>query len=253
AALARKIRVVPVLVDGARVPKADELPDDLKPLARRNAIELRNDQFRRDADALADSILAAPVPDRAERLWRIAQIGGPAVLVVVAVVWFVLHQLGVAVPWPGPPSLAALAAHELMLVNAKTGKCLTIAGGVVYDNNTDTAQVDCDDDPSRRWWLEQTSGEIFKVKNVGTGRCLTIAGGVSPANNVRALQYECDDDPSRTWRVSGVGGGLYQLQNVQTHKCLTAPFGSSDRTNAPPFQYDCDTDLVGRWTFKPKP
>jgi hypothetical protein len=66
AALARNIPVAPVLVDGARIPKADELPDDLKPLARRNAIEVRNAQFSRDADALADPPaaggLAAPEP-----------------------------------------------------------------------------------------------------------------------------------------------------------------------------------------------
>ena len=33
AAFARKIHVVPVLVDGARMPKASELPQSLKPLA----------------------------------------------------------------------------------------------------------------------------------------------------------------------------------------------------------------------------
>jgi hypothetical protein len=65
AALARKIRVVPVLVDGARIPKADELPDDLKPLVRRNAFELHNSQFGRDADALADNILEDRKPGRA--------------------------------------------------------------------------------------------------------------------------------------------------------------------------------------------
>ena len=36
AALARDIRVIPVLVEGARMPKASELPDSLKPLARRS-------------------------------------------------------------------------------------------------------------------------------------------------------------------------------------------------------------------------
>ena len=51
AALARKIRVIPVLVDGARTPKADKLPDSVKPLVRRNAVEIRNTQFGRDAEA----------------------------------------------------------------------------------------------------------------------------------------------------------------------------------------------------------
>jgi TIR domain len=59
AALARNIRVIPVLVDGARTPKADKLPDLVKPLVRRHAVELRNTQFGRDAEALANKIREA--------------------------------------------------------------------------------------------------------------------------------------------------------------------------------------------------
>src|SRR5262245_29103605 len=40
AALARNIRVIPVLIDGARIPKADELPPSLKLFVRRNAVEV---------------------------------------------------------------------------------------------------------------------------------------------------------------------------------------------------------------------
>ena len=40
AALARKIHVVPVLVDGAHMPRASELPKLLKPLARSQAVEV---------------------------------------------------------------------------------------------------------------------------------------------------------------------------------------------------------------------
>jgi hypothetical protein len=52
AALSRDIRVIPVLVEGARMPKASDLPDSLKPLARRQAIEMRHAHFGRDAEAL---------------------------------------------------------------------------------------------------------------------------------------------------------------------------------------------------------
>jgi len=52
AALARDIRVIPVLVDGARMPKAKELPDSLKSLTRRQAIEVRHAHFGHDAEAL---------------------------------------------------------------------------------------------------------------------------------------------------------------------------------------------------------
>src|SRR5260221_9297032 len=43
-ALARGILVVPVLVADARLPSADELPDDLKPLRDREARRIRSDQ-----------------------------------------------------------------------------------------------------------------------------------------------------------------------------------------------------------------
>jgi hypothetical protein len=39
-ALKRGIRVIPVLVEGAPVPRSRELPDDLKALVRRNALEV---------------------------------------------------------------------------------------------------------------------------------------------------------------------------------------------------------------------
>ena len=50
---------------------------------------------------------------------------------------------------------AAPVANEVMLVNAKTGKCLTIAGGVSTANNVEAVQFDCDSDPSRRWTLKR--------------------------------------------------------------------------------------------------
>ncbi|MGB6348708.1 MAG: DUF4189 domain-containing protein [Pseudolabrys sp.] len=59
AALARNIRVIPVLVDGARMPKESDLPDSLKPLARRQAAEVRHAHFGRDAETLVASMREA--------------------------------------------------------------------------------------------------------------------------------------------------------------------------------------------------
>src|SRR4026209_1719236 len=111
------------------------------------------------------------------------------------------------------PARAQEMASELMLVNAKTDKCLTIAGGVSGANNVEAVQFDCDSDPSRRWTLWEKDGGVYQIKSVQTGKCLTIAGGVSTDNNVTALQFDCDDDPSRTWRISDVtGGGGHQIR-----------------------------------------
>ncbi|MGQ0697436.1 MAG: ankyrin repeat domain-containing protein [Panacagrimonas sp.] len=58
-ALARGARVIPVLLQGARLPQAQELPPDLAGLPRRNAVELRDAQFISDAEALMRSIDAS--------------------------------------------------------------------------------------------------------------------------------------------------------------------------------------------------
>lgn len=56
AALARDIRVIPVLVDGADMPKEDQLPEPTKPLAFRNATRLTHERFAADADGLANAL-----------------------------------------------------------------------------------------------------------------------------------------------------------------------------------------------------
>jgi hypothetical protein len=55
-ALARRIRVIPVLVQDAPMPGAEELPPSLARLARRNAIELSDARWAYDADRLAHVI-----------------------------------------------------------------------------------------------------------------------------------------------------------------------------------------------------
>jgi hypothetical protein len=66
AALARNILVIPVLVDGTRMPKASELPASLKPLALRNAIQLRNTNFGSDAEQLITKMREALALERPE-------------------------------------------------------------------------------------------------------------------------------------------------------------------------------------------
>ena len=67
AALARNIIVIPVLVDGTRMPKASELPDSLKQFALRNAIHVRNTNFGSDAEQLITKMREALVHVRPER------------------------------------------------------------------------------------------------------------------------------------------------------------------------------------------
>lgn len=55
-ALRREIRVIPVLVEGARLPVKSDLPGDLQPILDRNARELRDISWQADVDLLLKSI-----------------------------------------------------------------------------------------------------------------------------------------------------------------------------------------------------
>jgi hypothetical protein len=51
-ALQRNIPVVPILVDGGSLPSEEQLPDDLKPLVRRQAFEISNKRWKYDTEQL---------------------------------------------------------------------------------------------------------------------------------------------------------------------------------------------------------
>jgi hypothetical protein len=69
-ALKRNIRVIPVLVEGASMPRSGDLPDDLKPLVRRNALEVSHTRFNADCERLAGAIERVLEKTTAERRER---------------------------------------------------------------------------------------------------------------------------------------------------------------------------------------
>jgi TIR domain len=52
AALQRDIPVIPILLDGSRIPKAEQLPAELQELSVRNGLDVRHASFRNDMDKL---------------------------------------------------------------------------------------------------------------------------------------------------------------------------------------------------------
>jgi len=64
-ALKRNVRVVPVLVDGGTLPNAEQLPEDLQPLLRRQSIEISNKRWRYDTDQLINFLVnTAGIPPK---------------------------------------------------------------------------------------------------------------------------------------------------------------------------------------------
>jgi len=119
-ALKRNVRVVPVLVDDATLPVPADLPDDLQPLLRRNAAELRDARWDADIGQLLASLERIVTPREAPlRLeappasrWLVR---GFAALAVVAIgVGAALFGPRACAPAPGPqtPTSTASTATE---------------------------------------------------------------------------------------------------------------------------------------------
>lgn len=96
AALHRGLRVIPLLLDGAPMPTAAELPEELRPLAGLQALDFGNARFAGDIERLVSTIgLPAVVPHLP--VWRRRAVGlGAGVAAVVtlaaAMAWW----------WTGP-------------------------------------------------------------------------------------------------------------------------------------------------------
>jgi hypothetical protein len=84
-ALRGGVQVVPVLVGGAALPAAADLPDDLRELPTRQAVALRDETWNHDVDGLLRA-LAGPPPRR--RWWLAGVAVGVALLVAGGLVWW---------------------------------------------------------------------------------------------------------------------------------------------------------------------
>jgi hypothetical protein len=90
-ALNRHVRVVPVLVGGAALPAAADLPDGLRGLVKRQAVVLHDETWHQDVDGLVRSLRGEPaVPAGQNRRW------------LVGVVAVALVAVGAAAWWWGP-------------------------------------------------------------------------------------------------------------------------------------------------------
>jgi TIR domain len=142
AALTRNVLVIPVLVEGARMPRADELPASLSKLIRRQALELSPSRFEFDTNRLLNVLdrALAEVPPPPPITEPLVTSGGPSAEAIAA------------------PS-GELAGVEPARVNARRRRVLTAAaaGAVVVAVGVTAALVLLpSDDPQRTDATEQT-------------------------------------------------------------------------------------------------
>ncbi len=98
AALQRDIPLIPILLDGTKIPSAELLPDNMKELAVRNALDVRHASFHADLDRLVGElkrIVPGSTGAISEALLALV-VSALAVLGAwgsVHVVWWLTHEL----------------------------------------------------------------------------------------------------------------------------------------------------------------
>jgi hypothetical protein len=94
-ALKAGVKIIPVLVDGASMPRAEDLPEEMAQLTRHNAVHLSHTTFQRDAAALVAG-LAGPGIRRALHPRMVAGAAGALAVAAMAVALWPKADAGAA-------------------------------------------------------------------------------------------------------------------------------------------------------------
>lgn len=134
-ALKRNVRVIPVLVSGAAMPSPEDLPEDLRPLTRRNALQITDQDWDHSVELLTGTLervlkIASTDGGRSREgkrptsgLW----VGAASALALVALLslavfsskGFLPRPSPVSAPAPGPnPTLAPTAGTKAIPIPA---------------------------------------------------------------------------------------------------------------------------------------
>ena len=168
AALQRDIPVIPVLLDGTRIPKASTLPEDIRPLVLRNSLDLRHATFQKDLDRLVRQLtllrsettepnkLADATSRPSRKLPRWTYLVVPFLLLVVgAYTWFSRshpepdRNAAAEVVPQQPPALASVPCEEEKGLRAEATRTSTT---ISFINNTTSTR--------RIYWLDHDGARI---------------------------------------------------------------------------------------------
>ncbi len=139
-ALKRDIPVIPVLVQGANMPKAESLPDDLKEFAFRNAVELTHARWVSDVQLLIKAL--GRYVDTGNEQKEAVQTGSDETVKAVSTAAVIPVKESEAQPAKTAPSLQEGKMRWLPVMIAAIVVIALAAGGYnIYDNTKKVAEV----------------------------------------------------------------------------------------------------------------
>jgi hypothetical protein len=123
-ALAQHIRVIPILVSGAEMPKPEQLPEDIQIVTTKNALSLRHESFDDDAEKILATVLGEQARERnwekQNSIWTMilyATVGAVLAALIVIIVallhfWMLDRALSASI---GAPTTALMMALSIIL------------------------------------------------------------------------------------------------------------------------------------------
>jgi len=112
AALEGGVRVIPVLVNGARMPDRSALPPDLQDLAKRQAMEVRHERFNDDMAAVASAVATTTPGARRQQHWQRYALAAAVALLGIGGAVVALWPRASTAPPPREPALVEAAPVE---------------------------------------------------------------------------------------------------------------------------------------------
>jgi TIR domain len=192
AALRRNVPVIPVLVDGAAMPQAAELPDGLKKLPRRQAIEISLTRFDSDAERLNEALsqiedelrqLRAEAAAAAQEKQIVRGAAQPSASPTAASLMSSESSRGAAAsnrdaPASAPPKLA----RRGWLLYVVVLLCVIVAGGIaliIAGSRRDNISADSNAAAQSGEWLDRDEfrsdnhkhAALGEYPEAGSGRC----------------------------------------------------------------------------------
>jgi len=196
AALKRNIPVIPILLDGTKIPKANLLPEDIRPLAVRNALDLRHNSFQKDLDRLIKEVgvvfpeaMRASENDGARTIVRPIRwiVGALLVLFGVSIFLFLYRPWVTVAPSPvassPPQNLRTLAPYPCE-AEPKLRAYETRSATTIWFSNAGKTTV-------RRYWLDQDGKRVRYYPDLAPGQAVEQPTFVTHAWLIADEQDRC--------------------------------------------------------------
>jgi TIR domain-containing protein len=226
-ALQREVRVVPVLVGGARLPTEAALPEDLQGLVERQGIMLRDESWHQDVESLVQSLRGEPaVPIRHSPRWprrRILLAVAAGLLVAgVGAAVLLLPSGGSGAPSsPGGGSYTAAAPWRLRIDGTAYGHgcTVTLTAG---DSGTPTQVADGVYDIKR---LQISQAGSFRWQSTDRRCLITPLAGTGSA----VLPFTQEDDGDTDAFAAPATGVTAQVRDYKGgSNCLLRLFDAAN-------------------------